>query len=123
MMMPVDRYQLAKLVDWAGILRSRKTLQKVVYMLQGAGWPLGADLFLHCHGPYSEDVARLTDEMVREKLLEETTTGSAPYEQYNYQITADTRRQLIELEGSPRGEPMLQELAGSEEKARFLLAA
>ncbi len=119
----MTRYQLAKLVEWAGTLRSRKRLQKVVYLLQAAGCPLGADFFLHFYGPYSEDVARLADEMVREHLLEETTTGAGPYEQYNYQITANTLAQMAKLEGSPRGEEMLRELAGFEDKARALLSA
>jgi uncharacterized protein YwgA len=119
----MNRYQLAKLVDWAGTLRSRKRLQKVVFLLQAAGCPLEADFYLHYYGPYSEDVARLANEMVRENLLEETTTGSSPYEQYNYQITESTREQIAELEASPRGAPMLQELARFEAKASSLFTA
>src|SRR5262249_44805548 len=82
-----------------------------------------ADFYLHFYGPYSEEVARLADEMVREHLLEETVTGSPPYEQYNYQLTEDTRRQLADLEASSRGESMRRELADFEGKARSLLSA
>src|SRR5713226_2600892 len=35
----MTRYQLAKLVQWAGTLRTRKRMQKVVYLLQLAGCP------------------------------------------------------------------------------------
>jgi hypothetical protein len=36
----MNRYQLAKIVDWAGTLETRKRMQKVVYLLQVAGCPL-----------------------------------------------------------------------------------
>lgn len=55
----MTRYQLAKLVEWAGELRSRKRLQKVVYLLQAAGAPIEAEFTLHHYGPYSFDVAQL----------------------------------------------------------------
>jgi uncharacterized protein YwgA len=119
----MNHYQLAKLVEWAGTLRSRKRLQKVVYLLQAAGCPLDADFFLHYYGPYSQEVALLANEMAREKLLEETTTGTPPHEQYNYQITESTRKQMAELEASPRGAAMLRELLPFEAKARRLLSA
>ena len=73
----MNRYQLAKIVDWAGTLETRKRMQKVVYLLQVAGCPLGADYTLHHYGPYSHDVARLTDEMVQASLLVEKTTSNA----------------------------------------------
>ena len=67
----MNRYQLAKIIDWAGILRSRKRMQKLIFLLQAAGCPLDADYDFHKYGPYSQDVARLTDELTREGLLEE----------------------------------------------------
>jgi len=67
----MHRYQLAKIVDWAGKLRSRKRMQKPIFLLQAAGYPLDADYDFHKYGPYSRDVARLTDEFTREGLLEE----------------------------------------------------
>ena len=70
----MNRYQLAKIVDWAGTLETRKRMQKVVYLLQVAGCPLGADYTLHHYGPYSQEVARLTDEMVQTGILTETAT-------------------------------------------------
>lgn len=71
----MNRYQLAKLVEWAGTLKSRKRMQKIVFMLQAAGCPLEADFFLHRYGPYSTDVARLTDELVVLGWLDEGTQG------------------------------------------------
>lgn len=118
----MTHYQLAKLVEWAGTLRSRKRLQKVVYLLQAAGCPLDADFFLHYYGPYSQDVALVTNEMAREKLLAETTTGRHPHEQYNYELTESTREQMAEFESSPRGEATLSLMAPFEAKARRLFA-
>ena len=61
----MNRYQLAKLVEWAGCLHTRKRLQKLVYMLQSAGCPLEAEFTLHHYGPYSQEIAGLSDAMVR----------------------------------------------------------
>lgn len=46
----MTRYQLAKLISWAGTLHSRKKMQKVVFMLQAAGCPLDAEFYLHLYG-------------------------------------------------------------------------
>jgi uncharacterized protein len=119
----MTRYHLAKLVNWAGMLKSRKRLQKVVFLLQAGGCPLGADFFLHHYGPYSEDVARLTDEMVRENLLIETSEGQPGFERYNYRLSDETSRQLSALDGSAQGEKLKAELAAFEAKARSFLAA
>jgi uncharacterized protein len=119
----MTRYHLAKLVTWAGTLKSRKRLQKVVFLLQASGCPFGADFFLHYYGPYSEDVARLTDEMVRENLLIETSEGQAGFERYNYRLSEDTERQLTKLEADSRGEKMKAELAAFEVKAQTFLTA
>ena len=77
----MNRYQLAKIVQWAGTLRSRKRMQKMIFLLQAAGCPLDADYDLHHYGPYSQDVARLTDEMVRRSFSvrqrRRTPTGSS----------------------------------------------
>ena len=119
----MTRYHLAKLVSWAGTLKSRKRLQKVVFLLQAGKCPFSADFFLHFYGPYSEDVARLADEMVRENLLVETSEGQAGYERYNYRLSDEASRQLSALEVSAQGEKMKAELTGFEAKARSFLAA
>jgi uncharacterized protein YwgA len=119
----VTRYQLAKLVEWAGSLNSRKRLQKVVFLLQAAGCPLEADFYLHHYGTYSEDVARLTDEMVRLDLLKETSEPFMGGSKYSYQLSEPAQRQLAELEQTDRGRGLAVQLAPFEAKAKALLAA
>lgn len=94
----MNAYQLAKLVEWAGTLRARKRLQKVVYLLQQAGCPVNADYTLHHYGPYSPDVARRTDAMVQAKLLDEEETGRS----YSYELSETARIQLDRV-GRDRG--------------------
>jgi hypothetical protein len=119
----MNRYQLAKLVDWAGTLRSRKRMQKVVYLLQDAGCPLHADFILHHYGPYSQEVALLTDEMVRLGLLEETSEPSPVGVQYSYSLPEPTRQKLEDYERSPESVESLGLLTPFEKKARLLIGA
>jgi uncharacterized protein YwgA len=116
----MNRYQLAKIVEWAGTLRSRKRMQKMVFLLQAAGCPLDVAYDLHYYGPYSQDVARLTDEMVREKLLVETTETRPFGEQYSYALTDGAIRQISEYEASPRGTGPAKEMTQFESLARKL---
>jgi uncharacterized protein len=119
----MDRYQLAKIVEWAGTLHSRKRMQKVVYLLQIAGCQLQADYILHHYGPYSQEVARLTDEMVRSGLLEETSEASPVGVQYFYRLPETTRRQIEVYERSPRSAEWRDLMAPFEAKAKVLIAA
>jgi uncharacterized protein len=119
----MTRYQLAKLVSWAERLETRKRLQKVVYLLQAAGCPLDADYSLHHYGPYSQEVARLSDEMVKTALLAEETEQNAMGQQYSYHLTEHTKRQVADLEATPEGRGMAQELAPFEAQAKDLLKA
>ena len=119
----MTRYQLAKLISWAGTLRSRKRMQKVVFMLQAAGCRLDAEFYLHHYGTYSEDVARLTDEMVREQLLEEVSEPVLEGTKYSYRLPANVAQQLANLEKTDRGREMKEELAPFEAKAKTLLAS
>ena len=96
----MTRYQLAKLVSWAETVKGRKRLQKVVFLLQAAGCDLDAEFFLHHYGPYSQDVAQLTDEMTRLKLLIENSDHSGPYEQFTYYLSEDSTLQLEKLDKS-----------------------
>jgi uncharacterized protein len=119
----MTRYQLAKLVGWAGTFHSRKRMQKLVFLLQAAGCPLDADYDLHHYGPYSQDVARLTDEMVREKLLEERIEVHPYGEQYSYTLPEASRRQVDEYEAGPRGAQPAEQLARFQALARTLYQA
>lgn len=117
----MNRYQMAKLVSWAGALESRKRLQKVVFMLKAAGCPLDADFYLHHYGPYSEEVARLTDEMVRQDLLDECSEPCGQGMKYTYSLPKEVLQQLQQLETTEQGQKWAKELSPYEEKAKKLL--
>jgi uncharacterized protein YwgA len=119
----MKRYHLAKLVDWAGTLETRKRLQKVVYLLQEAGCPLEADFFLHRFGPYSPDVARLTDDMVARDLLIEHESENALGRQFGYELTEEGKRQLNGVEERSDWQELRNRLEQHEPLAKRLFAA
>ncbi len=116
----MTRYQLAKIVDWAGTFQSRKRMQKLIFLLQAKGCPLDVDYDLHHYGPYSHDVALLTDQMVGAKLLTETKEALPYGEQYSYALTEGARRQTQEYEAAPRGSGPAEEMARFQALAREL---
>lgn len=94
----MDKLQLALLTAWAedgGLqgIRGRKRMQKVIYFLQQAGCPIDAEYTLHHYGPYSREVANVTDVMVAEGLLSEHGGGSSGG-QYDYKLGSETREML-----------------------------
>jgi uncharacterized protein len=100
----MTRYQLAKLISWAGTLHSRKRLQKLVVMLQAAGAPLNAEYRLHHFGPYSNDVAHLVDEMVQLKLLLEAEKPNVLIgKTYDYSLSDKAKTSLSEFESTEAG--------------------
>src|SRR5579872_150907 len=117
----MTRYQLAKLVEWAGTLHTRKRLQKVVFMLQAAGCPLDAEFYLHHYGPYSEDVARLTDEMTRKGLLEEEAEPAPGGLKYSYRLPGAVAQQVLDLEQTEDGKTWAAQMVPYESKAKRLL--
>ena len=117
----MTRYQLAKLIQWAETLKTRKRLQKVVFLLQAAGCPFDAEFYLHHYGPYSEEVARLTDEMTRKGLLEETAETAPGGSKYSYRLEAAALQQLIDLEQTEEGKSWAEQMAVYEAKAKKLL--
>jgi uncharacterized protein YwgA len=117
----MNRYQLAKIVDWAGTLETRKRMQKVVYLLQVAGCPLGADYTLHHYGPYSQEVARLTDEMVQAGILTETATRNAVGQQFSYTLSESARSNLTVFESTPPGRTQAAQLDEFLSDKRWLL--
>ena len=119
----MNRYQLAKIVDWAGTLHSRKRMQKVVYLLQVAGCPLGADYILHHYGPYSHEVARLTDEMGQAGLLVEHTGANQVGQQYSYEVADRTRASVAAFEATPEGREASKTMAAFKERVLGLLKA
>ena len=122
----MDRYQLAKLVQWAaetptGRLESRKRMQKVVFLLQCAGCPFNADYSLHYYGPYSSDVAQLTDELVQVGLLGEVASTNQVGKQFSYQLDAQATESMTAYEGSAQGRSALDELEPFADRAKQLL--
>lgn len=113
----MDRFQLATLLSWAGEggLQGRKRLQKVVFLLQCAGCPLGCRYTLHHFGPYSRDVADACDELVAAKLVQETGGPQGGSSSYTYALTSATRS-LLPVGGDPA-------LQGFENLAKELIAA
>jgi|SRR5437016_3956665 len=117
----MTRYQLAKLVQWAGTLRTRKRLQKVVFLLKTAGFPFDDEFSLHYFGPYSSDVAERTDEMTNLGLLEEQSVGNVAGQQYNYTLTGEAQQRLASLEATPQGQTMAKQLTLFKDQAKQLL--
>lgn len=117
----MTKFQLAKLVEWAGTLRTRKRLQKVVYLLQAAGCDFEADYRLHYYGPYSEEVATVTDDLVQKNLLSEQPHGNVAGTQYEYALTDLAKDQLAEAETKAAGKAAAGVLAPFEELGRQLL--
>lgn len=116
----MNRYQLATLVKWAGTLQTRKRLQKVVYLLQASGYALNAKFTLHHYGPYSQDVARLADEMVQMGLLCETEAPIPPAgASFSYQLSESVEQRLGQ---GPVDQERLGILGNCESLAKRLLA-
>jgi uncharacterized protein YwgA len=117
----MTRYQLAKLIQWAGTLRTRKRLQKVAYLLQAAGCPFDDEFGLHLFGPYSADVADRVDEMAQVGLLTEERQENYAGSQYNYTLTPAAQSQLASVDATDEGQALAAEIALYEDQARDLL--
>jgi len=103
-------YQLAKLVEWAENIDARKRMQKLVFMLQAAGCPLGASFYLHRFGPYSDDVAEMTDKLVAAGILEEKQTSNQVGRQFGYRLTDSGKRQIAEVDSKPEQQSILLQM-------------
>ncbi len=98
----MDKYRVAKLIQWAKTLRTRKRLQKVVYLLNAADCPFDAEFNLHHYGPYSHELAQLTDEMVRADLLvEQAEPNPMGGQTYSYQLSERAADQVKSVEDNP----------------------
>jgi hypothetical protein len=117
----MTRFQLAKLVEWAGELNSRKRLQKVVFLLQASGCPFEAEYILHHYGPYSQEVGRLSDEMVQAGLLEETSEPNQVGVQFSYKLTKSASEEMEKLAKNPQGKKLSKPIEPYADKAKELL--
>lgn len=114
----MNRLQLATLLSWAGEtgFEGRKRLQKVVYLLQQAGCPLGCGFILHHFGPYSREVAAACDDLVAADLVKETGGPPQGKLQYVYTLPPMTQELLQKTHDSTmeRFRALGQELIGTE---------
>ena len=121
----MDRYQLARLVQWAedigGQLKSRKKMQKVVFLLQCAGCPFNAEYSLHHYGPYSAEVAQLTDELVQIGVLNEESSVNHVGRQFSYRLTDQAKEAVAAFEESVQGRPARDEMSRFADRAKELL--
>jgi uncharacterized protein YwgA len=120
-------YHLAKIIEWspAGKLRSRKRMQKIIYLLQSAGCAaFDADFILHHYGPYSQDVAALTDQMVSGGLLlEKEEPNQSSGSVYSYRLSEAAKNSLEKFEGEETGKRMAAEMEAFRDSAVELLKA
>lgn len=117
----MTKLELARLIDLAGKLQTRKRLQKVVYLLQAGGCELNVDYTLHHYGPYSQDVALLTDKMVREGLIVEDVSENAMGREYSYTLSERAKNQLENFLESHARDILFRNINQHETLARQLL--
>lgn len=116
----MERYELVKLVEWAATLKTRKAMQKVIYLLQAAGCPFDARFSLHHFGPYSSEVARRTDELVQLGLLAEEKEENLAGSQFNYTLTEKAKKSLKAYEATAPGKKAASRIQAFRSRAREL---
>ncbi len=99
----MTNYQLAKLIQMAGGLRSRKRIQKTAHLLQCAGCDFGLDYRLHYYGPYSSTLAERLDLLSRNGILVESEQATEVGTQYNYELDSHALAGLEAYEATPDG--------------------
>lgn len=119
----MTKYQLAKLVELAGRISTRKRVQKTLYLLQAAGFDLGITFRLHHYGPYSAEVAALLDEMSQQDggVLREQRNANLAGWQSEYTLSEEGQRILVEFESTPRGKAALLQFEEYTPQIRRLL--
>jgi uncharacterized protein len=99
----MTNYQLAKIVQLAGGLKSRKRIQKTVHLLQAAGCDFWLQYRLHYYGPYCAELAEKVDRMTSHKILVESTKETELGKQYDYEFNDSFAGSLAEYEETPDG--------------------
>ncbi len=118
----MSKYHLAKLIEMAGSIKTRKRVQKVVYLLQVAGLDLGVNFRLHHFGPYSADVASLLDDMSSQGILLENRHANMAGWQSEYGLSDQAKQTLREFDETARGQELARKLTPFEPQIRRLLA-
>jgi len=85
---------LLRALGAVGKVDSRKRLQKSFFLLQQRGCPLGFRYHLHLYGPYSPDVANLTDALCDAHLVEEQCSEMPWGRQYSYELKPEGKQWL-----------------------------
>ncbi len=101
----MKEYWLAKLIESVGTIKSRKRLQKILYLLQsGKDFPLKLDYILHYYGPYSFELASLLDQLKTSQIVQENgfDNGMGGVA-YSYTITDQGKQILHSFENSQSG--------------------
>jgi uncharacterized protein YwgA len=97
------KYQLAKILSYSssGTVKTRKRIQKIIYLLQSAGLNLASDFKLHHFGPYSRSIASAMDDLSSVGVLEEEECRNGNVVQYNYTLTDAGKDAIADLERNP----------------------
>ncbi|HDY64909.1 MAG TPA: hypothetical protein ENH84_01595 [Phycisphaerae bacterium] len=105
----MNAYAVAKFIASVDEVDSRKRLQKALFFVQEAGCKLDAEYELYLYGPYSRDLAIVTDQLEAAKIIEkqEENNGCGGV-RYRY-IISDTKR-LEEFEATEAGKKEKAEL-------------
>ena len=118
----MEKYQLAKLIESAGgSIRTRKRIQKIVFLLQASGCDLDLDYRLHHYGPYSSELAAILDEMVSQSILDENMQPNAVGRQYDYSLSSIAQDSLASFESTARGSKMKEEFMSFAEVVKSLV--
>jgi len=110
--------KLLSLVGVAGEINGRKKLQKIVYLLQVAGFDFGKTFRYHYFGPYSTDLQLEIDALVDRELLLETRSGSA----YSYKVANIPSNGNPELFKTDQMKPLIDYLNNYESQELELAA-
>jgi uncharacterized protein YwgA len=100
---------IARLIHVCRKIDGRVKLQKMVHILQEAGYPFEEKFgYLH-HGPYSSDLKREIDQLVDWQLVKEEPQPVISYTQYSY-CPSDELTDVLKAIGAD-AEPEWQNLA------------
>lgn len=92
----IQTLNLAMLVQQCGTITGRKKLQKIVHLLQVAGFrrDFSYDFgYLH-YGPYSHGVKNDLEILVREQLVDENETNAGEHATYQYSASPSLAEDL-----------------------------
>ena len=102
---------VAILIHVCGQVEGRKKLQKMVYILQAKGYPFREQFSYHHYGPYSSQLKREIDLLVREdsEVVSEDADQTGPYSAFKY--SAGNKMESFLKIGGATSEPEWASLA------------